>query len=462
VEIETVSGVYADIHLFSRDGTEYVLLLDATANVSYRRRVEEALRSTEEQLRHAEKMNAIGRLAGGIAHDFNNLLTVILGYHDVLAAQAVEDPHLQLAVQEIGRAAERAASLTGRLLAFSRKQLLSAVVLNVNTVVRDMRASLAKMIGEDVDLVISLDPDLGQAEVDRGQLEQVILNLAANARDAMPDGGRLLIETGNVREPSESDLKPFKDIVQRAASPVHADGDLALLQRSQEVGGGSDERSAGWVMISFTDTGCGMDQHTLEHAFEPFFTTKAGKGTGLGLASVQGVIAQSGGRVQVQSQPGRGTRFELYFPRVNKPLGEFSDAHPTRIRPKSSETILVVDDEALIRTLLERVLSQAGYNVLVAEDAEEAMRICRTQPGPIHLLLTDIVMPHVGGLELGRMVTAIRPEMRVLYMSGYAEDVIARRAPNDELTIRVLKKPFSADSLAGHIRDVLTEQPRHP
>jgi PAS domain S-box-containing protein len=369
-------------------------------------------RRLEEQLLQSQKMEAIGRLAGGVAHDFNNLLTAIIGYADLLARRVKGTPRLEHNVAEILEAAERAAGLTRQLLAFSRKQVLQPRVLSLNAAVADIESMLRRVIGEDVQLVTALAEGLGRVRADPTQLEQVILNLAVNARDAMPDGGRLTLETANV-----------------------------------EMDGGR------YVALAVTDSGVGMDAETRSRVFEPFFTTKEpGKGTGLGLAMVYGIVAQSGGSIRVHSEPGRGTTFKVFLPRVDDPPTD----PPRSERPAGGgvETLLVAEDEDGVRALICEVLRDLGYRVLEAPRPERAVELLAGDGPPVHLLLTDVVMPGMDGRQLAQRLTALRPGLRVLYMSGYTGEAIARHGVLEHGTL-LLQKPFTPEALARSVRQAL-------
>ncbi|MFI5182593.1 MAG: PAS domain S-box protein [Thermoanaerobaculia bacterium] len=378
----------------------------------------------EAQLRQAQKMEAVGRLAGGVAHDFNNLLTVIQGYGEVLQSSLARGDPNSAPVEEILKAAERAASLTRQLLAFSRKQVLLPRVVSLNDVVRNVDKMLRRLIGEDVELVISLGTALGSVKADPGQIEQVLMNLAVNARDAMPDGGRLTIEVANVDLDEESAKKP-----------------------------GHPEPGS-YVMLAVSDTGVGMNAETLSHLFEPFFTTKGpGKGTGLGLATVYGIVKQSGGYVWASSVLGSGTTFRMHLPRVE---GEAAVAVPERVADAQGgqETILVVEDEAAVRRIAVSVLSSRGYTVLEAGSAIDGLDLAERHPERIDLLLTDVIMPGVSGHEMAERLVARRPGLKVLFMSGYVDDAIASHGVL-EPGIHLLKKPFTPSSLAREVRSVL-------
>ncbi|HEX5855033.1 MAG TPA: ATP-binding protein, partial [Thermoanaerobaculia bacterium] len=386
----------------------------------------------EEQLRQSQKMEAVGRLAGGIAHDFNNLLTVIGGYGELLLnAVPRGDPNRE-PLEEIVAAGERAASLTRQLLAFSRKQILMPELLDLNSIVAGMDKMLRRLIGEDVDFVTRLDTSAGRVRADPGQLEQVIMNLAVNARDAMPRGGKLTIETAN------------------------ADLDEVYARRHAPVATGP------YVMLAVSDTGVGMDAETQARIFEPFFTTKEkGKGTGLGLSTVFGIVNQSGGNVWVYSEPGKGTTFKIYLPRVEEapmphetPSGLYSSVQGT-------ETILVVEDEVSIRTLARKVLESVGYRVVEAKSGPEALELVRRSGDPIHLLLTDLVMPEMAGTELASRLLESRPELRILYMSGYSDDAVVRHGLLDHRH-HFLPKPFTPQVLLRKVREVLEAPEERP
>jgi len=383
----------------------------------------------ELQLRQAQKMEAVGRLAGGVAHDFNNLLTIINGFAALLSRQtSAEDPrHEQL--KEILTAGETAASLTRQLLAFSRRQLLEPRVLGLNSVVADIENMLRHLIGEDVELVTTLQPDLGRVKVDPGQIEQVIMNLVVNARDAMPQGGKLLIET--------SDVEIDEDYV-RSHAPM---------------------LPGKYVMMAVSDTGCGMDLETQAHIFEPFFTTKEeGRGTGLGLATVYGIVKQSGGFIWVYSEPGRGSTFKIYFPRVEEVLPTAKTVKVRAQRVEGSKTVLVVEDEAGVRSLVCQALAAHGYKVLEAAGAARALKISKQHTQPIDLLLTDVVMPRTSGKELAKRLSSLHPETKVLYMSGYTDDAVVRLGLSEGGT-PFLQKPFGPDALLLKVHEVLEMKP---
>jgi PAS domain S-box-containing protein len=387
-------------------------------------------RQIDEQLRQSQKMDAIGRLAGGVAHDFNNLLTVIMGRCELLLMRLVGETRARADVELVLRTAQRATSLTRQLLAFSRKQVLAVTVLDLSAIVTGMEQMLRRLIGEDIELITSLAPRLGRVKADQGQIEQVVLNLAVNSRDAMPRGGRLTIET--------------------------ADADDATGQLPSGAAPGP------YVVLTVTDTGCGMDQATMSRIFEPFFTTKdVDKGTGLGLSTVYGIVKQSGGEVLVDSEVGHWTRFRVYLPRVDETA---TVARPAPRRPevsRGSETVLLVEDEPEVRELAHEILSMSGYTVLVAADGAEALRIGAGHPSPIALVVTDVIMPQMGGASLGHEMRALRPETRILYMSGYTDDAVGRHGILGGDT-RLLQKPFTAETLTGKVREMLDEPAPEP
>ncbi|MGH9945533.1 MAG: ATP-binding protein, partial [Pyrinomonadaceae bacterium] len=379
----------------------------------------------EEQLRQAQKMEAVGRLAGGVAHDFNNLLTAITGYSDLSLRRLADNPAVRRNLEEVKKAAERAAGLTRQLLAFSRKQVLQPKVIVLNDVIHDMNKMLQRLIGEDVELRAELDPRLGRVKADPGQIEQVIMNLSVNARDAMPLGGRLTIATANATLTAED------------------------ARRHHYVQPGA------YVLLSITDTGCGMDEETRKHIFEPFFTTKeVGKGTGLGLSTVYGIVKQSGGYVWADSEIGRGTTFRIYFPRVEAPIRSDIVKDGDGALPQGEETVLLVEDEDIVRELTHEFLEMSGYTVLEARNGRDAITICEQHDGPINLVLTDVVMPQMSGRELVERLAPLRPAMRVLYMSGYTDDQIVHHGVLSE-SKSFLEKPFTIQALARKVRAVL-------
>jgi len=381
----------------------------------------------EAQLRQAQKMEALGRLAGGVAHDFNNLLTVISGYSDMLLSDLESGHLLHGHAAAINNAAARATTLTRQLLAFSRREVLQPTVLDLNAVVTETGKMLQRLIGEDIALVTTLEPALGRVNADRGQLEQVLLNLTVNARDAMPQGGQLTFETANV-ELGEADA-PWR---------------VGVIPGR-------------YVRLAVRDTGIGMDAATQSHLFEPFFTTKEpGKGTGLGLATVYGIVTQSGGHIKVDSTYGRGTTFRIYLPRFEEGLEAVEPAAPPSTSLQGLETVLLVEDEIEVRGVAQKLLQSAGYTVLAASDSEEALRLCAQHAGPIHLLLTDVVMPGMSGPALASRLEAMRPAMKVMYMSmsGYTEDAIVHHDLLDPGTV-ILPKPFTLEILVRMVRESL-------
>src|SRR5882762_1005801 len=380
-------------------------------------------RQLEAQLAQSQKMEAIGRLAGGVAHDFNNLLTVILSYSELLLEDLPQGSATREDIGQIRKAAQGASELTRQLLAFSRQQVLEPRVVDLNAAVTGIERLLGRVLREDIQLRCALGADAGTVRVDPGQLEQVIMNLAVNARDAMPSGGRLTVETANV------DL----DAAYMQAHPLAAPGR--------------------YVMLAVTDTGMGMDAATQARIFEPFFTTKeAGKGTGLGLATVQGIVQQSGGFIWVYSEPNHGTCFKIYLPRVDEPVSETASAAAETTR--GTETVLVVEDVAAVRAVTRRMLERYGYSVLEAADGEAAIRLAAKFGQPIHLLITDVVMPNLGGRDLAAVFEKTYPDTKVLFMSGYTDDAIVRHGILQE-DIAYLQKPFTPESLARKVRAVL-------
>jgi nitrogen-specific signal transduction histidine kinase len=379
----------------------------------------------QQQLIQSQKMEAVGRLAGGVAHDFNNLLTAIFGYAELLTEELPEGSPARKDVEEIRKASERAASLTRQLLAFSRQQVLQPVVLSVNDLVEDVEKMLRRLIGADVELRTALAPDAGNVRADPGQLEQVILNLAVNARDAMPTGGKLTIETQNA-ELSEMYAEAHQPVVPGA-----------------------------YVMLAVSDTGVGMDAKTQGRIFEPFFTTKGkNKGTGLGLSTVYGIVKQSGGYIWTYSEPGHGTTFKVYLPHVDAPV-------EPAVRPPDpggalagTETVLLAEDDELLRPLARGLLEKLGYTVLDAGTAAEALTLARAHEGPIHLLIADVVMPGESGRLLARRLAELRPDLRVLYTSGYTDEAIVHHGML-EPGLNYLQKPFTPAALAGKVREVL-------
>jgi PAS domain S-box-containing protein len=394
-------------------------------------------RALEQQLRQSQKMEAVGRLAGGIAHDFNNLLMVISGYCELLLQELGPDPSLRGCAEEIANAADRATALTRQLLAFSRKQMLTPKVLDLNAVVRENLKMLPRLIGEDIELATIPAEGLGKVKADPGQIEQVVMNLVVNARDAMPGGGKLTLETANVTL------------------------DEAYVRHHPGVSSGE------FVMLAISDTGVGMDKETQSHIFEPFYTTKGQQGTGLGLSMVYGIVKQSGGYIWVYSELRQGTTFKVYLPRVDeaeeRPALQSVPAGP----PLGHETILVVEDEPQLRDLTRQSLEMHGYTVLVAENGAAAIEVAGRHSGVIHLLLTDIIMPVMNGRELAQRMAGLRPQTRILFVSGYTENAIWRNGILEN-SAHFLQKPFTLDALNRKVREVLetptpeTERPTMP
>jgi signal transduction histidine kinase len=393
-----------------------------------RRATEEALRKSEEELRHSQKMEAVGRLAGGVAHDFNNLLTAIIGYAELIATRTSSNSLAKQNAELIRKAGEQAAALTRQLLAFSRKQILQPKVIDLNALVVEMEKLLRRVIGERFDLQSHPDAENGRVRADPSQLQQVVLNLGVNARDAMPRGGRLIIRTENVR-------------LDRTTAPQIA----------------ASLKPGDYVELSVTDTGAGMDEETKSHIFEPFFTTKGpGKGTGLGLATVYGIVRQTGGGISVESEPGKGSTFRIYLPRESAPV-DFTRTVLTPVEKSDNfETVLVVEDEEIVRELVCEVLEDQGYNVLCSRDGIEALNLAKEFDGHIHLLVTDVIMPHMNGQELAVKLSRLRPDIKVLYVSGYSDNDIGDHGTLDP-RYELLEKPFTPQTLARKIREVIRQ-----
>ena len=382
-------------------------------------------RMLEQQLRQAQKMEAVGRLAGGVAHDFNNLLTVITGYCELLTTTGPEGNSWRQNTEQIRTAANRAAGITQQLLAFSRRQVLSPRIIELNTVILNLDSMLRRLIGEDIEVLTVPAHDLGTVKADPGQIEQVVLNLALNARDAMPNGGTLTLETSN------------------------ADLDDAYAREHQSVVAGR------YVLLAVSDTGVGMSPETQAHIFEPFYTTKeVGKGTGLGLSTVYGIVKQSGGNIWVYSEPGRGTTFKIYLPRVDQPAEKLAAAKDPQKIQQGAETVLLVEDDSQLRQLAVTILSHCGYKVLAADNADEALTLCKVKHGDIALLVTDVVMPGMNGRQLAAQVERIFPQIKVLYISGYTSNAIVHHGVLDP-GLWFLAKPFSPSALAAKVREVL-------
>jgi PAS domain S-box-containing protein len=390
-----------------------------------RKRAEEALHRSEEQLRQSQKMEAVGRLAGGVAHDFNNLLTIINGQARLLLEEPAAPDELQRGLEEVVRAGNRAAELTRQLLAFSRRQVLQPRLVDLNAVISETERMLRRLIGEDVELVVSLDAGLDPVMADAGQMAQVLMNLAVNARDAMPGGGRLRLESRNVR----------------------LQAPLAWSAGRLEPGD--------YVRLSVRDTGTGIEPDHLTRIFEPFFTTKGvGKGTGLGLSTVYGIVQQSGGVMRVESEVGRGTCFEIYLARAEAPAEAAESAPAAPPAARGTETVLLVEDDRSVRALARQVLRRRGYRVIEAENGRHALEVGTAYPGHIDLLLSDVVMPELGGPQLAERLCAARPGLRVHFVSGYTDDAIGSSGALRQ-GIPLLEKPFTPTELAGRVREVL-------
>lgn len=405
-------------------------ILSINRNITESKQAEEGRVQLEQQLRQSQKLESVGQLAGGIAHDFNNLLTAITGYSDLTLKRIEVDSPIRPGIEEIKKAGLRAASLTRQLLAFSRRQILQTKLLDLNSIVADMDKMLRRLIGEDIDLVTLLKADLAPLKADPGQIEQVIMNLVVNARDAMPNGGKVTVETG------------------------HEYLDKTYAGQHFSVVPGQ------YVKLTVTDSGCGMPAETMKQIFEPFFTTKdVGKGTGLGLSTVYGIVKQSGGNIWVYSEEGKGTTFKVYLPRFDQEsVSETTTVQPEI--PRGRETVLLVEDEEMVRNLSREILEQHGYKVIQASDGAEGLRVCREFSGEIELMISDVVMPQMSGSELAREVATLRPEMRTLFMSGYTDDAIVRHGILDE-NLSFIQKPFMPDALALKAREVLDQPAVH-
>jgi signal transduction histidine kinase/CheY-like chemotaxis protein len=407
-----VEGAVHDIQ-FDGKAARLAVLLDITG----RRRL-------EEQLRQAQKMEAVGMLAGGVAHDFNNLLTIITGYSQLILNNIGPDDSNRHSVEQIMKAGERAAALTKQLLAFSRRQVLQPKVLDLNKLVTSLATMLQRLIGEDIDLRLVLPSELGRVNADPGQVEQVLMNLVVNARDAMPQGGVLTVETKNI-----------------------------VLDDSY-VGRHISAKPGQYILLAVSDTGAGMDQATQARLFEPFFTTKGtGKGTGLGLSTVFGIVKQSGGSVEVYSEPGRGTSVKVYLPRIDQPVSLDTEAEQLRVQ-RGSETILLVEDDEMVRTLVRETLQREGYRILDAPGPIDAKRIADQHKGVIQLMITDVVMPKISGRDLADQLLKRRPDMKVLYMSGYTDNAVLNNGILSK-EVAFLQKPFTPATLTHKVREVL-------
>ncbi|MFS8084368.1 MAG: ATP-binding protein, partial [Acidobacteriota bacterium] len=422
VEIQSYqAGAYQQEH-----ATAMRMAANLAANAVENVTLMEREQAKGEQLRQSQKMEAIGHLAGGVAHDFNNLLTAITGYSDLALRRVDLSEPLRKNIEHIRKAGLRAAALTSQLLAFSRKQVMQARIIDLNVIVTDMDNLLCRLIGEDIDLVTLLKPELGQVKADPGQIEQVILNLVVNARDAMPRGGKITIETNQ----------------------IYIDKTYAGTHVAMNPGH--------YIKLSVSDTGVGMDAETQKLIFDPFFTTKeVGRGTGLGLSTVYGIVKQSGGNIWVYSEPNHGTTFKIYLPRVDR-VSKKDEPGEVALAPRGRETVLIVEDEEMVRNLAHEILIDHGYNVMLASNGVEGLRVSKAFDGSIDLMITDVVMPEMSGRELAENIALLRPETKVLYMSGYTDDAIVRHGVLEE-SKSFIQKPFLPDLLLRKMREVLDQ-----
>jgi two-component system cell cycle sensor histidine kinase/response regulator CckA len=433
-----------EVKLRKKDGREMDCLLTASVrrgiegtilgyqgiirDITDRKRAEQEMKVLEDQLLQSQKMEAVGRLAGGIAHDFNNILTIIKGYGQLSLSDLKEDHHLRENIEGIIKATDRATDLIRKILAFSRRQVMEMKVLDLNILLTDLEKLLRRIIGEDIELMITLDKDLGRVKADPGQIEQVILNLAVNAKDAMPKGGRFTLETDNAE-----------------LDDAYARSHLSVIPGH-------------YVVLSVSDTGVGMSPEVRERIFDPFYTTKeTGKGTGLGLSTAYGIVKQSGGNIWVYSEPGQGTTFKIYLPRQEDSLEEVREKDVREELPRGSETVLVVEDEEVLRKLAIRILDKQGYKTLEASQGNEALSICEQHKEPINLLLTDVVMPGMSGRELSSRLSPFHPEVKTLYMSGHASHAIMYHGVL-EPGVNLLQKPFTPEALARKVRESLDKK----
>jgi signal transduction histidine kinase/CheY-like chemotaxis protein len=430
-----------EYHLVTKDGAvkwvsaTWGPLLDETGcqvgvqgterDISDRKRAEEALHESQARYMQAQKLESIGRLAGGVAHDFNNLLTVINGFSEIVYTGLDPADPMREHVDQIRRAGARAADLTRQLLAFSRKQVIQPQPLDFNTVVTGSEPMFERLLGEEIQLIVKLQPSLGLVMADSGQMHQVLMNLLVNARDAMPDGGKVFIKTSNVE----------------IGAPYIADHPEAVAGPA--------------VLLEVTDGGRGMDEETQKNIFEPFFTTKrAGAGTGLGLATVYGIVKQSRGWITLFSEPGKGSSFKIYLPRLSNGFPTPQNAEADSTQPGGSETVLVVEDQEEVRSYAAQVLEAHGYTVLAAPDGPSAITLAERHSGPIHILITDVVLPGMNGRQLADRLTTLRPEMKVLYTSGYTQEVIAHHGVLDA-DVAYLAKPYTPEALAAKLRELI-------
>jgi signal transduction histidine kinase len=421
VDIEAAQAGAADYLVKGEVGPA---LLERTIRYAMRGHADlRALRASEEALRQAQRMEAVGQVAGGIAHDFNNLLTVISGYTEILQRRLGPDGEGSKELAEVSKAAGQAARLTGQLLAYSRKQILEPRVLDLNDIVSETQTMLERVIAENIEFSTVLAEDLGRISADNGQIEQIIMNLVVNARDAMPEGGELQLETSNVTLSDTTTRKPL------------------------------DTTPGDYVLLAVSDTGVGMDAATAERIFEPFYTTKErGAGTGLGLSTVYGIVKQSGGHIDVESEPGTGTTFRVYFPQVAEETETFGPELPDEHSLIGSETVLLVEDEEALRLVGKEMLETYGYTVLLADDGAAGLELARNHPDPIQLLMADILMPKMGGIELAERLSAQRPELKVLYTSGYSD---SGSSLQQVAGARYLQKPYAMEDLARALRNLL-------
>jgi PAS domain S-box-containing protein len=426
----TTLVVLAEDRLLRNRNDEIIGIRTTIQDITEHKRTEEQMASLQKQLHQAQKMEAVGRLTGGIAHDFNNLLTIIKGYSHLSLTTLKGSDSVKENIEEVYKASERATELTRQLLAFSRHQMMEMKVLDLNILLKNLNKMLQRAIGEDIELVSVLADDLGRVKADPSQIEQVMMNLAVNARDAMPSGGRLTIKTANVKSDG-----PY--VNHSSATPDS------------------------YVELSVSDTGTGMTSEVKDHIFEPFFTTKEeGKGTGLGLSVVYGIVKQTGGDIRVDSEPGKGAVFRIHLPRVDEPPDEWKEKAEGAEAPSGSETVLVVEDEDQLRKLIVHVLKKQGYQTLEASCGEDALAILKETKDPVHLLLADVVMPGISGVDLAERCRKAGEGFSVLFISGYAESV--RTYPEMLATgIYYLQKPFTVQGLAKKVREVLDQNSNH-